>query len=428
VAAAQAAIVTFNNTNFGRNNHAGGIIKLTEGTHVFSNFKGTSGIVPLTVEAADPTRKATTIFRDSGTNITNGTPNILRLQNLTLRKTGASISFLDSNSTTGAGLVHCHNCVWDLNGQTSWGAWIHRIGRFTQSECSGNAGQNIVFSTAYKAGSSWGCTEAGGSSVYHMVASRARSFGAQAEASPRPATVRPLLGWCYISNDTLSGSIVSAGLAAQIGICVAGTIIEAWGAATDPALFLYADSNNVATENVLVLCTTVVGERCNINYNDAIAPYATKSGTLKFNVFRLWNTKSDLFESSADAVNNWATRYKTGCQYNVITHGSNNGAGYTASSWLGEIPGIGEISGSNADPILTNWVDDHSNDGADTGSGDYTPGVGTEIQTIPGELVPYPWDLFGQAIATDGSALQGAVQRGGLQAPSRRALLACTGL
>jgi hypothetical protein len=410
VAAAQAAITTFNNANFGRNNHGGGIIKLTETTHTFSNFKGTSGIVPLTVEAADPTKKTTTIFRDSGTNITNGSPNLLRLQNLTLRKTGASISFLDSNSTTGAGFVHCHNCIWDLNGQTNYGAWIYRVGRFTQSECSGRAAQNAVFSTAYKAGPSWGCSEAEGSSVFSMVACRGTLFSPQAAASPRPATIRPLIGWCFISNGTLSGSIVTAGTATQIGVCIAGTVVEAWGAASDPALFLYADSNNVNTENVLVLCTTVIGERCNINYNDATAPYANKSGTLKFNVFRLWNTKADLFESNSGAVNNWATRYKTGCQYNVITHGSNNGFGYTPGSWLGEIPGIGEIAGSTVDPILTDWVDDRSNDGSDNGNGDYTPGASTEIPLLPAALVPFPWDLFGTDVPMNGTAYYGAVQ------------------
>jgi hypothetical protein len=105
------------------------------------------------------------------------------------------------------------------------------------------------------------------------------------------------------------------------------------------------------------------------------------------------NTKSDVFASENGNTGNWAMRYKVGWAYNVALDGSNNAVTYNPGSWLGELPSSGE---KHSIPPL--WADDRSNNGSDTGGGDYTPTTLSTLPVIQTALMGYPVDLLGHPI------------------------------
>lgn len=125
---------------------------------------------------------------------------------------------------------------------------------------------------------------------------------------------------------------------------------------------------------------------------------------------QLRNTKSDVFGANANLVGNWPAIYNVGSMANAWLLGSNSDDTYLAGSWLGEVAALGEVTGIDADPLEPDWADDASFAGSGLGGGDYTPGPSNELPTIPSGLSPYPFDMLGNAVADDGSALVGALQ------------------
>jgi hypothetical protein len=53
-----------------------------------------------------------------------------------LQKGGANTVFLDSGADSAGNLLITKNCLWDANGFGSYGAWVYRVGRFVQINCS----------------------------------------------------------------------------------------------------------------------------------------------------------------------------------------------------------------------------------------------------------------------------------------------------
>ncbi|WP_037230357.1 hypothetical protein [Roseobacter sp. GAI101] len=411
IAAAVTAIRAFNAAAYGRSDDSGGgIVRLTEGVHNHSAFKtqGSAVDIPLVIEAADPLRQSTTVLTDAGTSTFNGIPAWLKLRNITLRKTGSSVVFLDSGANSADSLLVTEGCTWDANATNYYGAWVYRVGRMIQINCAIGAGgdpqQGNFFSTEAIMVTAIGCERCAGTITYQAAGcSDLPEFNLRDPLGSRPAMAGVFLGWNVFSNGTTSNPIVSA--SAPIGprgIAFVGNIVESWGATTNAAIRLNADSDTNPAQNVVVQHNTVIGERANMLYLDDTVNVA-KTAHARFNLFHRFNVKSDVFASQSANTGNWSVRFKVGWSHNATFAGANNTSEFSALSWLGDIPAEGEITGF--DPL---WQDDRSHSGTDTGGGNYTPLPGSPVPKVPLGQAAYATDLFGNAI-TAGQSYIGAV-------------------
>ena len=411
IPSAVAAIKAFNGTEFGRNNDVGGgIVRLAEGTHVHGSFKTQGGSVniPLVIEAADLTKQATTVLTDGGNSIFNGIPTFLKLRNLTLRKTGESVVFLDSGANSAENLLIAENCIWDANATSYYGAWVYRVGRFIQINCAIGAGgdpkQGNSFSTEAIMVTAIGCQGCAGTITYHAVGcSDLPEYTLREALGARPAMTGVFLGWNTFTNGSTANPIISVSAAiGPRGFAFVGNIVESWGTAVNAGLRLNADSDVSPTQNVILHHNTIVGERANLLYLDG-TENVDKSAYVNFNLFSRFNVKGDVFAGQGQNVGNWPVRYKVGWSFNASTDGSNNGGDFNPGSWLGELPSDGELVG--IDPM---WTTDASHSGSGTGGGDYTPVDGSLLPVLTVERAAYGFDLFGNAM-TSGQSRIGAV-------------------
>jgi len=415
IVAAVTAIRTFNAVTFGRDADAGGgIVRLGEGIHTCGAIKtpGSAAHVPLILEAADAERRATTILTDGGTSRFNGIPSLLTLRNLTLRKVGGNVVFLDSGASSADSMLVAENCVWDANGTSYYGAWVYRVGRFFQINCAVGAGGDPkhanFFSTEAIMGISIGCKGCAGTMTYQAAGcSELPEFSFRDPVGSRPAMQGVFLGWNIFSNGTTPNPIVN--VSSQIGprgFAFVGNIVESWGTTTNAAIRLNADSNLSATENVVLQHNTIAGERANLLYLDGNGN-AVKSAHVRYNIFHRFNIKGDVFATRGENIGNWAARFKVGWAANASLFGANNEEGFGSASWLGEVRSDAEAT--QVDPV---WQDDRSHSGTDQGGGTYIPQVGNNLPVVPLDGAAYPSDLFGNTII-GGQSPVGAVAPAG---------------
>jgi hypothetical protein len=401
-----------------------GIIRLVAADHTFSSIGASNTATwPLTIEAANPANKATTrLIASAAGNTTTSIPDHTVFRNITIcRGSSSDHIMLDQNSAanTYTDLLVFENCAFSLNGFDTYSGFVYRNARTVFINCDGdNVGQGEIVGVINKAVKAIGCGlgYVSETTTFNAVACRANRMAQLASTASRVAGVGHLFGWNFITNGTSGGIIVDVPLAVGArGFHFVGNIIEGWGTTSNVGLKLIADSANVNGENIVVTANTVKGLRTNALYLETETNYI-KSGYLTFNIFEEFNCKSDMFTSvtypaSANITGNWSARYKVGFRANAILRGTSTGIGvYDASSWLGDIAALGEVTGTSASPLTVNFVNDNSNYGSDDGGGDYTPGVGHALPLIPAGLAPYSHDLFGTPIPNNGTAVVGAVQ------------------
>ncbi len=411
IQAAVTAIRAFNVSAFGRANDAGGgIVRLVEGLHSFSAFKsqGSSVDVPLIIEAADPTKRENTILSDGGSSKFNGIPATLKLRNLTLRKTGGSVVFLDSGANSVSSLLVTDGCIWDANGTSNYSAWVYRVGRFFQINCAigqgGDPRQGNFFSTEATMVTAVGCESCAGTITYQAAGcSDLPEFTLRAATGSRPDMTGLFLGWNVFSNGTTNNPIISIGAPiGPRGAAFVGNIVESWGTTSNAAIRLNADSDANAAQNVVVQHNTVVGERTNLMYLDG-AVNVPKTAHVRFNLFDRLNIKGDVFASRGANTGNWPVRFKVGWSDNAVLNGSDNAANYGPASWLGEITSAGEVTG-----ITAAFENDASHQGTNAGNGNYSPIPGSDIPVLPVGMAAYPVDLMGNQ-TVEGQSRVGAI-------------------
>lgn len=418
VAAAAAAVKTFNTATFGRAESAGGVIRLVAGTHAHSTYSSaTANAFPLLIEAADPAAKAATIYTDNGVNVSGGLPAKVKFQNLTLRKVGGSVILLDN----GAGLANVdrmlvlQNVALDRAGTTAYGAWIYRTGRCWMVDCTGDpAGAVAMFNTVTKEINLIGCSLPGQTTtaVYNAVASVVGWASDMANTTGMEAAAGQLFHHCVMSQSNVSGKAFLANTAiGPAGLAVVGCVIEATSGNTAPAAAISADGVTVPVQNVTCTGCTVVGSRSNWLYQDTGTATVAKSGYLRFNVNTYRNTKTDVFGANGTLTGNWAAIYNVGSLANACLMGDNAGHSvYGIGNWLGEVAALGDATGSAAAPVAVTWANDQSYLGGGGGLGDYTPAPGNALPLIPAGLAPYPVDQKGRPVSNAGTARVGAIQ------------------
>ena len=416
-AAAAAAISTFNAANFGRANASGGVIRLVAGTHVFSTFSSVAvADIPLVIEAADAGAQATTIFQDAGVTINNGCADRLHFRNLTLRR-GATgnLVFLDSAAGPGSGnMMVFENVAFHDGGFGSYySGWIYRPGRTWMHECTSNiAGSPLgVLATSNKVVNMTGGTLAPGGITYNaagVYSLSATSSDSNIGVGDREVAKGRFIGFSFLArNDTANPVVQATAATGPEGFAMVGCVIEDIDGTTSPAVSLWADNNTAPVQNILVQGCTVTGQRVNFLYQDTGTVRVDKSGSVRFCAFDTINTKTDVFGTNGNLTGNWPAAFHVGWRANAFRAGSDSGDVPGAGEWIGELAALGEAIGTNAAPISFAFADDRG--GTGTGGGNYTPGAGSAMPTIPAGMAPWSHDQLGRPIADDGSARVGAI-------------------
>lgn len=416
VNAALAAIQAYNNTNFTRNNATGGIVRLTEATHTIVDFSGVAvGDAPPVIEAADVADKATTIFQNTASGGADLICDKIKFKDITIKQNVTTDIFLDNAAGgSSSNMLVTENCIFDDNGVGSyWGAYVYRVGRWWVIECSSTndaGGLFGQFSSANKMANLIGCNQIGlvrssspaisTGTVYHVVGTKDTKanllLNAAADRENREGI---FIGWNKLSSDQVSDPVIriETTIGAD-GCAIVGNVLEKYGG-NGQTLTITADGITTAAQNVVIQANTGVGNRFNVLYQDVGTSTVIKMGSFKFNVSREFNSKSDVFGLNGNLVGNWSVLYKVAARLNVYVLGDNSDDIPGPGSWVGEITGLGELIGTDATPIVTDWADDQSSDGGSAGDGDYTPGASTAIPTYGSTaLVPHAFDLNGNAL------------------------------
>ncbi len=420
VAAAAAAIQSFNSGTFGRANASGGVIRLEPGVHTHSGFSGTAvGGIPLVIEAADPAQTATTFYQDAGSNSSNGIPDRLKLHNITIRRNATgSVIFLDNNATSGSeNMLITEGCIWDDNGfGPSWSAWVYRVGRFWNIDCGGvDCAHSAIFSSVFKTviaiGSGNGSVQ---SATYHAAGCKDLNgtFEINSVVAHRPASVGDFVGWCHIGQGVNSERCINFEdrVIGERGAAIVGCVLEQYGGTIGPSLYVSADGDIIPVQNINIQSTTVVGSRSNLAYQDTGSVQVDKVLSQRFCVHQSRNTKSDVFGTDSNLVGNWPVIFQVGCAGNSALEASAGGDVPGVGSWLGEIADPGGVNGTSAAPLDPDWLDDRSVAGAGGGNGLYVPGASSGLPFIPAGQAPYSHDQLGTTIADNGTARAGALQ------------------
>lgn len=427
--AAATALRAFNNTTFGRNFTDGGVIRLLEGTHIFSTpirAVGPTAAWPLTIEAADTSKIATTILRDRGTSMSSSLPDQCLFRNLTIQRSGAG-NFVAYDNTAAslnyAPVMVFEDCVFDDNGAGVYNAYINRTGNGYFVNCgqvAASLGQAARVGTVNKTLKTIGCSGdfSTQQTTYAILGSRCiRAGGGSVFAQPAAVTGAPVGAGCLAAFSHLTQTNVSSraitidGVIGPRGIAVVGCVAEVTAGNSSAAFYVNADGSVDAVQNAVVLASTTVGSRLNYLYQDVGSVTVPKSGYLAFNAMRSRNTKSDIFGSHANLTGNWPAVHNVGSRYNAWLVGSDQVDGYSAGSWMGEVQPSGEVYGTEAAPLIADWALDASFDGTGAGGGTYTPGAATALPAVPAALAPHSHDMLGRVIGEGWHV--GALQRSG---------------
>ncbi|WP_103336444.1 hypothetical protein [Pseudotabrizicola formosa] len=424
--AAATALRAFNLANFGRDFADGGVIRLLEGTHIFSAPIRAAGVTtawPLTVEAANPAAVATTVLRDRGSTMQNSVPNHCVFKNLTIQRsvTGSFVAYDNSASSLNYDPVMVFDgCVFDANGAGGYSGYIYRTGNGYFINCTqvSPLGQNARLATVNKTVKAIGCNGAfaAAATTYAAIGSRCVTGGNMfSQPGAVTGTIEGtgcLAAFSHFTNTGNGADTVGVGgVIGPRGFGVVGCVVEAAGGDTSAAFAVNADNNVNAVQNVVVLANTTVGSRLNYLYQDTGTVTVLKSGYLAFNAMRSRNTKTDVFGENANLTGNWSAVHNVSSRYNAWLRGSNQTDGYSVGSWMGEVQPMGEVYGTETTPLTPDWALDASFDGTQAGGGDYTPGAATALPAVPAALAPHSHDMLGRALGEGWHA--GALQRPG---------------
>lgn len=419
IANACAALRSFNNAGFGRDNVSGGVIRLAAGTHTYASLgtaqTGTMAALPVEIEAADPAARATTVLRDNGASNTTS-PARAVFRNITLLRTfGSNLIFIGNGAAAASeNFTVFDRCAFDVGTTGSFGsAWIGAPGRVWMLDCTANApGLGGNFSTSNKVIGVIGGNVGLGGAVYNAAGALSLNRGSFSPAvtGNQEAPLGHFIGFSRLALNSASTPVLSAGrMTGPEGFALVGCILEDMDGTTAPHCALWADGNVQPCQNIVLQMNTVVGERVNFLYQDAGTATVAKSGSVRFCAFTRFNIKTDIFGANASLTGNWPVLNHVGFRANAFLRGSNSGSGFTPGSWLGEVRAFGEVSGTDAAPIAADFLNPQA---PGAGNGDYTPGAASALPFVPAGLAPYPVDLLGRAVANDGTARVGAVMAG----------------
>lgn len=387
---------------------------------------------PVEIRGVDGSTRANVVIQsgDGGSSSLQRVPTKLRLKDLTLEKIAAAndITFDGEAATSNYGADRClifENVAAALAGGASvYDGVVYRWHRAYAVECDGDyldllsrVNSNDIGVCVVVGSENWlpqqrlyGC--AGSKQVR-----QATPVQAYEPISSEPWPAGPMVYGHSIIGRSSDGIAFDVGKTNLDGIHVPCSIIEKQIDGSNAAMYVNADSDLNAVANVLLICTTVAGQRLNFLYNDTGAAPVAKQGSLRFCITGdTYNSKDDTFAASPDGGRwdgNGTVQYRVNFRANAHLGGDAQGDDTPApgNTWLGEVAALGDVFGSSGAPLDPAWTSDRSATGDGAGDGDYTPGVGHQLPAVPAGLAPYPIDMKGRAIPNDGTGVAGALQR-----------------
>lgn len=397
-AAAVTAARTYNNTNFNRDNAGGTVITLNDGNHDWVSFRnianGTSNNIPIYIEGES---RSGTIVRGPSTQTQSSICFRSFFSNFTFQPTTATTITFDFGAITEEGVTVFDRISFDGNSIAPYDGVVFRTGRTIFHDCSENVntgiGNVLGGSTAAKLirfiGSDFKSVE----NHYGALASRVPEYNTFEPQGIEPPSIGVLISHCFMTSNT---TIIETNHEINSrGFGLIGNVIERITSSLDPCVNIGTGTNTV--ENLVMMGNTMVGSRTNLLYNNTGNVRIDKSGVYRANIAERLNIIGDINAEESDLTGNWAFRYQTGNSLNATISGPGTVQSsteiYGPVSWLGEIPGPGDISGTTADRLETEFDNDQSltNSAVALGSGIYSPD--SSISEIPryGDLKSIPY-------------------------------------
>ena len=428
-AAALTAVRTENANLNGRNDTSACTIKQTTGTFVLSTqiaTQGPTGLWPLTIEAAVPSSRATTIIQQGATNLNTAAsiPGRVIFRNITFqRSTSADNVMLNQMSGNLAYTTSLtfDSCLFDRNGFSAGNAYVFRTSLVTTINCEAtngeSSGEGNISGTTNKTVKLIGCGPGVvGNAAFNSVGCRVLAGSARAATTARVASAGTIIGWNYASSNVDTQNLnADAPQTTRRGWFMVGNIVERWGPAATPNLSstelagLWADGNVNEARYICVMDNTLLGERTNFIYQDTGTSTVLKTGYFTNTIVREFNIKSDLFPTiNANRTGNWSGVHHVETEGLVAIFGSNNTDVPGPNNWIGEVAPPNSALGSNASPIVCSFVNDQS-EAAGTGNGDYRVLAASALPRILAGQAHFSHDQLGRPIPNDGSGFVGAL-------------------
>jgi len=425
--AALVAIVAWNNTNRGHNDHSGGTIRLMDDgaggavAHVpTATFNVAAGNCLTTIEQ-DPLN---TGVASMSLTATRQTASMLRWA-VDIAQQGAFT--LDGGSNTNDKVIVYDGITLSYNGGTTAINYCQGLAYWRNVTFSGlSSGNQSPFWSSYvttntQAAMALGCV-CHDSTVNFRVAVIGATIGCDFRRGyfdeynlASYTLVDPSDGMVIANNrllDVRASSRIAYSQDYARGAAIVQNIVERANATAAPALQISADSAMNTVDNIVVMHNTVPGTdlagRINIAYNDKAV--ARKVATVRFNAFHQYNVKGDLFDqpgAGTGKVGNWHTRFGVGFKGNAIGASTQGSQTPSAGSWLGDYLEPSTVVGT-----ALAFVNNKGGEAA-TGLGDYhlTGETNPAYDRVPSGLQALAYDLDGRPRHDDGTGAAGAYER-----------------
>lgn len=428
IAAAFAALKTFNNANKGHNDHSGGVIRLMDDgaggavAHAAGDHDTVTAGLCWTVVEPDPSNSAAV-----SVSVATNYPADLSMWKVAITQTGR----FDGTNTAGKRLGFA-GMTLTISGASVPITYRTAFSYFQNVTISGDIGAAnpfVPFGGGTKAGVplALGMIATGGTGDW-IVTPQALigcSFiGGRFQATDLASNtgMEPQDGAVIANNLFLRTRQYCAyeGQAIVRGLAVVQNVIErAVAAASQPALQIEGDGSATACANLVLVHNSVPGVdtsgRTNILYaSTAASAGVPRSGAVRFNLFSEYNVKTDTFTGSTTVsgrTGNWKARYQVGHRGNVGIRGDSNGVSsvdQSGANWLGEALGASCAYGQTT----ISFADDKSGvSGVGGGSYRLTGASNPAFARVGVGAAMLGFDLGGAARRRDGTGAAGAYER-----------------
>lgn len=438
IAAATAALKSWNNTNKGHNDLGGATLRLMDNAgspqtwDVASSGWGTTtaGLTWFTVEA-DPAATAAVTFTNSGFAQSGS---LIRFHALTMGNgsyvpigPGSTPASSTSNDRT---LVAFDACTFSGSGNPTWyNLYWYR---------------NCIFTSNTDLNSLSGNYDGIASVIGGSVNNSNHDLGSIQNVN-MVIGVSGHIGSGYNSNTTIAdGALQRIYYNSQLGMALQNTSARTLadlvvaqnlfdldntnGNVT--ACNIFADGDLTTITNVIEIHNTVVGDRGSHFYNDSAATQVAPSGIQKvgvstYNIWTNYNIKGDTFTSGQGSVGGWAMMFQVGNHGNVCLfgavgesstdapHNDNADVPYLGMAWQADSDFNLQQHGLTKAQIMalfTNWLNEpHASPAM---GGNYQPVHGASYITakVPLGASILKYDIAGNVRKTDGTGAAGAYE------------------
>jgi hypothetical protein len=428
IGAALLAIQSYNNTNFSRNDTGGGEVQLAASqTHTQGaglNSYGNSNATDAQIAYCEirAVGAGSSLQQEDNTDRNFGMPKHLRFgdaaQNITVSRGAGNRCLWGYKNTVGASFepsLIWENVTFDENSNGTASVFTRGSGRNYFYNCDGDlVGQSE--STQFKlTACMYGCTGDiyGNRGVHHLI-------GNDFEDAPvsdqvlTPNSQENAIGRMFYGNRihrstgglllSIEYAINDRGFASCLnewdykGPDENNQIMAIGGTSTGN------DMLNVVIQNDLLPEI----ERNNFMYCHGTSANAVKQVYVTGTTWYSYSIKGDVFLGEATHVGNQALMYGVSMQHNAIIEAQFGDPDFGTAGVAGSQPFTGDglglgteygLIGSALDPGYT-----------DAANSDYQPGAGYNLGTVPGEFVPFLFDVRGASVPVDGTAKKGPIQ------------------